>query len=84
MNGMWEANHDSENPAPSHSPSTEFRRRRRSGPLNQLAQRVLHRRRRLPVCVHLFQWLPRYNWRECFFSDLSAGLTMAVFSVPLV
>lgn len=27
-------------------------------------------------------WLPRYSWRDSFFADLSAGLTMAVFSVP--
>lgn len=30
----------------------------------------------------ILQWLPHYRWRDSFFSDLSAGLTMAVFSVP--
>ena len=30
----------------------------------------------------ILDWLPKYNWQNSFFGDLSGGLTMAVFAVP--
>uniref|UniRef100_A0A1I8AKX6 STAS domain-containing protein n=1 Tax=Steinernema glaseri TaxID=37863 RepID=A0A1I8AKX6_9BILA len=30
----------------------------------------------------ILHWLPRYNFQQSFFGDLSGGLTMAVFALP--
>uniref|UniRef100_A0A914QFM9 SLC26A/SulP transporter domain-containing protein n=1 Tax=Panagrolaimus davidi TaxID=227884 RepID=A0A914QFM9_9BILA len=32
--------------------------------------------------IPIFKWLPEYNWNECFFHDMSGGLSMAVLAVP--
>lgn len=32
--------------------------------------------------ITILDWLPKYNWQNSFFGDLSGGLTMAVFTVP--
>ncbi|EJW79512.1 hypothetical protein WUBG_09579, partial [Wuchereria bancrofti] len=30
----------------------------------------------------IIYWLPKYNWRNSFFGDVSGGLTMAVLAIP--
>uniref|UniRef100_A0A0N5AFZ4 Sulfate_transp domain-containing protein n=1 Tax=Syphacia muris TaxID=451379 RepID=A0A0N5AFZ4_9BILA len=32
--------------------------------------------------IPIVGWLPKYNWQNSFFGDLSGGLSMAVFTVP--
>jgi hypothetical protein len=37
---------------------------------------------RLLAFVPILEWLPRYKWRECFVTDLIAGLTVGVMHIP--
>ena len=32
--------------------------------------------------IPIFDWLPKYKWKEDFFSDLMSGFTVAVMHVP--
>ncbi|VDK43902.1 unnamed protein product, partial [Cylicostephanus goldi] len=52
--------------------------------LVRLRNKLFQRRNlcKITKFVPIITWLPKYDWTQSFFGDLSGGLTMAVFSVP--
>uniref|UniRef100_A0A7E4VVR4 STAS domain-containing protein n=1 Tax=Panagrellus redivivus TaxID=6233 RepID=A0A7E4VVR4_PANRE len=68
-------------------PRSSFRRRPREridNATNRLRKRFTPRSlaRTALAFVPILKWLPAYDWRRCFFHDVSGGLSMAVLAVP--